>query len=174
MLKHTELYTKNIKEVKRRDRGYIMLNAILRIGLYIIVYLIVLGVIKYITHAITDNKEMQANQKTLEDSKAKYLGLLINSIKEFEKISRIKYPKYCSKETIECYYYDKIIDIKPQKLTILKRIEDDLLLVKCVSNNTRCWFYVDNRGNIHSEDEIIPIGTYEKIGEFTFEREKLL
>jgi hypothetical protein len=151
-----------------------MLNAILRIGLYIIVYLIVLGVIKYITHAITDNKEIQTNQKTLEDSKAKYLGLLINSIKEFEKISRIKYPEYCSKETIEYYYYDKIIDIKPQKLTILKRIEDGLLLVEGVSNNTRCWFYVDNRGNIHSEDEIIPIGTYEKIGEFTFEREKLL
>jgi hypothetical protein len=151
-----------------------MLNAILRIGFYITLGLIILGVTEHITHSITDNKEIQANQKTLEDSKAKYLGLLINSIKEFEKISRIKYPKYCSKETIECCYYDKIIDIKPQKLTILKRIEDDLLLVKCVSNNTKCWFYVDNHGNIHSEDEITLIGTYEKIGEFTFEREKLL
>lgn len=153
-----------------------MLNAILRIGFYITLGLIILGVTEYITHSITDNKEMQANQKTLEDSKAKYLGLLINSIKEFEKISRIKYPEYCSKETIECYYYyyDKIIDIKPQKLTILKRIEDGFLLVKCVSNNTRCWFYVDNHGNIHSDDEITPIGTYKKIGEFTFEREKLL
>lgn len=151
-----------------------MLNAILRIGFYTTLSLIILSVTEYITHSITDNKEIQANQKTLEDSKAKYLGLLINSIKEFEKISRIKYPKYCSKETIECYYYGKIIDIKPQKLTILKRIEDGLLLVKCVSNNTRCWFYVDNHGNIHSEDEITPIGTYKKIGEFTFEREKLL
>lgn len=152
-----------------------MLNAILRIGFYITLGLIILGVAEYITHSITDNKEMQANQKTLEDSKAKYLGLLINSIKEFEKISRIKYPKYCSKETIECYYYyDKIIDIKPQELTILKRIEDGLLLVKCVSDNTRCRFYVDNHGNIHSEDEITSIGTYKKIGEFTFEREKLL
>lgn len=152
-----------------------MLNAILRIGFYITLGLIILGVAEYITHSITDNKEMQANQKTLEDSKAKYLGLLINSIKEFEKISRIKYPKYCSKETIECYYYyDKIIDIKPQKLTILKRIEDGFLLVKCVSNNTRCWFYVDNHGNIHSKDEITTIGTYKKIGEFTFEKEKLL
>lgn len=151
-----------------------MLNAILRIGFYITLSLIILGVTEYITHSITDNKEIQANQKTLEDSKAKYLGLLINSIKEFEEISRIKYPEYCSKETIECYYYDKIIDIKPQKLTILKRIEDDLLLVKSVSNNTRCRFYVDNHGNIHSEDEITPIGTYEKIGEFTFEKEKLL
>lgn len=148
-----------------------MLNAILRIGFYITLGLIILGVTEY----ITDSKEMQANQKILKNSKAKYLGLLISSIKEFEEISRIKYPKYHSKETIECYYYyDKIIDIKPQKLTILKRIEDDLLLVKCVSNNTRCWFYVDNHGNIHSEDEITPIGTYEKIGEFTFEREKLL
>lgn len=148
-----------------------MLNAILRIGFYITLGLIILGVTEY----ITDSKEMQANQKILKNSKAKYLGLLISSIKEFEEISRIKYPKYYSKETIECYYYyDKMIDIKPQKLTILKRIEDDLLLVKCVSNNTRCWFYVDNHGNIHSEDEITPIGTYEKIGEFTFEREKLL
>lgn len=148
-----------------------MLNAILRIGFYITLGLIILGVTEY----ITDSKEMQANQKILKNSKAKYLGLLISSIKEFEEISRIKYPKYYSKETIECYYYyDKMIDIKPQKLTILKRIEDDLLLVKCVSNNTRCWFYVDNHGNIHSDDEITPIGTYEKIGEFTFEREKLL
>lgn len=152
-----------------------MLNAILRIGFYVILGLIILGVTEYITNSIIDSKEMQANQKTLKNSKAKYLGLLISSIKEFEEISRIKYPKYYSKETIECYYYYyKMIDIKPQKLTILKRIEDGLLLVKCVSNNTRCWFYVDNHGNIHSEDEITPIGTYEKIGEFTFEREKLL
>lgn len=151
-----------------------MLNAILRIGFYIILGLIILGVTEYITNSITDSKKMQANQKTLKNSKAKYSGLLISSIKEFEEISRIKYPKYHSKETIECYYYNKIIDIKPQKLTILKRIEDGLLLVKCVSNNTRCWFYVDNHGNIYSEDEITPIGTYEKIGEFTFEREKLL
>lgn len=148
-----------------------MLNAILRIGFYVILGLIILGVTEYITNSIIDSKEMQANQKTLKNSKAKYLGLLISSIKEFEEISRIKYPKYYSKETIECYYYYyKIIDIKPQKLTILKRIEDGLLLVKCVSNNTRCWFYVDNHGNIHSEDEITSIGTYEKIGEFTFER----
>lgn len=147
-----------------------MLNAILRIGFYITLSLIILGVTEYITHSITDNKEIQANQKTLEDSKMKYLGLLINSIKEFEKISRIKYPEYCSKETIEGYYYGKIIDIKPQKLTILKRVEDGLLLVKCVSDNTRCWFYVDNHGNLHSGDEITSIGTYEKIGEFTFER----
>lgn len=152
-----------------------MLNAILRIGFYITLSLIILSVTEYIIHSITDNKEIQANQKTLEDSKAKYLGLLMNSIKEFEEISRIKYPKYYSKETIECYYYYyKMIDIKPQKLTILKRIEDGLLLVKCVSNNTRCWFYVDNHSNIYSGDEITSIGTYEKIGEFTFEREKLL
>lgn len=152
-----------------------MLNAILRIGFYVILGLIILGVTEYITNSIIDSKEMQANQKTLKNSKAKYLGLLISSIKEFEEISRIKYPKYYSKETIECYYYYyKIIDIKPQKLTILKRIEDGLLLVKCVSNNTRCWFYVDNHGNIYSGDEITSIGTYEKIGEFTFEREKLL
>lgn len=152
-----------------------MLNAILRIGFYVILGLIILGVTEYITNSIIDSKEMQANQKTLKNSKAKYLGLLISSIKEFEEISRIKYPKYYSKETIECYYYYyKIINIKPQKLTILKRIEDGLLLVKCVSNNTRCWFYVDNHGNIYSGDEITSIGTYEKIGEFTFEREKLL
>jgi hypothetical protein len=62
MLKPTELYIKNIKEVKRRDRRYIMLNAILRIGFYITLGLIILGVTEYITHSITDNKEIQANQ----------------------------------------------------------------------------------------------------------------
>lgn len=147
------------------------------IGLYAILILsgfVVLGYI--IAHAIVEdiaeNKDIQGIQKRIEDNKAKYQGLLINSIKEFEEISRIKYPNY--HKYAEVVSWDDIIDIKPQKLIILKRTEDGLLLVKCISDDTRCEFYVDTHGEIYLEHEITPIGSYEKIREFTFETEELL
>ena len=121
---------KNIKEVKRRNRRYKVLKII--IGLYAILVFsgfIIAGYI--IAHAfaegIAENKGIQDIQKRMEDNKAKYRGLLINSIKEFEEISRIKYPNYC--KYAEVVSWDNIIDIKPQKLIILKRIEDGLFLV---------------------------------------------
>lgn len=150
------------------------------IGLYRILALSCLGVLGYIiayviVEDIAENKDIQEIQKRIENNKAKYRGLLINSIKEFEEISKIKYPKYYHKYIgIAGWDKDDIIDVKPQKLIILKRVTDELLMVKCISDDTRCEFYADNHGNIHSEDEITPIGTYKKIGEFTFEREKLL
>lgn len=148
------------------------------IGLYAILVLTGLGVAGYmiahvIAEDIAENKDIQDIQKRIENNKAKYRGLLINSIKEFEEISRIKYPKYYYKYK-EVASWDNTIDIKPQKITILKKVEDGLLLVKCVSGDTRCEFYVDVHGEIYLEDAITPIGSYEKIGEFTFEREKLL
>lgn len=136
------------------------------IGLYTILVLsgfIIAGYI--ITHVIAED----IMQKRIEDNKAKYRGLLINSIKEFEEISRIKYPNY--RKYAEVVSWDNIIDIKPQKLIIFKRIEDGLLLVKCISDDTRCEFYVDTHGKIYLGYEIIPIGSYEKIREFTFETE---
>ena len=140
------------------------------IGLYAILILsgfVILGYI--IAYAIAENKNIQDIQKRVEDNKAKYRGLLINSIKEFEEISRIKYPNY--RKYAEVVSWDDIIDIKPQKLIIFKRIEDGLLLVQCISDNTRCEFQVDTHGKIYLGYEIIPIGAYEKIREFTFETE---
>ena len=140
---------------------------IIIIGLYALLVLSGFVITGYIiTHAIAENKDI----KRVEDNKAKYRGLLINSIKEFEEISRIKYPNYHHKYA-EVVSWDDIIDIKPQKLIIFKRIEDGLLLVKCISDDTRCEFYVDNHGKIYLGYEIIPIGSYEKIREFTFETE---
>lgn len=143
------------------------------IGLYAILILISGFISGYVIgHAIAEyiaeNKDIQDIQKRVEDNKAKYRGLLINSIKEFEEISRIKYPNYYRKYA-EVVSWDNIIDIKPQKLIILKRIKDGLLLVKCISDDTRCEFYVDTHGKIYLEYEISPIGSYEKIREFTFE-----
>lgn len=140
------------------------------IGLYAILVLSGFVIVGYIiAHAIAENKDIQDIQKRMEDNKAKYRGLLINSIKEFEEISRIKYPNY--HKYAEVVGWDNIIDIKPQKLIILKRIKDGLLLVKCISDDTRCEFYVDTHGKIYLEYEISPIGSYEKIREFTFETE---
>jgi len=145
------------------------------IGLYGIFAVACLGTLGYIivhiiAEDIAENKDIQEIQKRIEDNKAKYRGLLINSIKEFEEISRIKYPKYYYKYK-EVASWDNTIDIKPQKMTILKRVEDGLLLVKCVSGSTRCEFYVDVHGEIYLEDTIFPTGKYEKIREFTFETE---
>lgn len=145
------------------------------IGLYAILILISGFISGYVIgHAIAEyiakNKDIQDMQKRIEDNKAKYRGLLINSIKEFEEISRIKYPNYHHKYA-EVVSGDDIIDIKPQKLIIFKRIEDGLLLVKCISDDIRCEFYVDTHGKIYLGYEIIPIGAYEKIREFTFETE---
>ena len=145
------------------------------IGLYAILILsgfVIAGYIiaHTIAEDITENKDIQDIQKRMEDNKAKYRGLLINSIKEFEEISRIKYPNYYHRYT-GVVSWGNIIDIKPQKLIILKRIADGLLLVKCISDDTRCEFYVDTHGKIYLEYEITPIGAYEKIREFTFETE---
>lgn len=142
------------------------MEIIIEISIFAIVTLIVL----ILYYFIIDEKEFYATQKEIEDGKAKYKGLLINSIKEFEEISRIKYPKYYYKYK-DVTSWDNTIDIKPQKITILKRIEDGLLLVKCVSGDTRCEFYVDVHGEIYLEDTIFPVGSYEKIREFTFETE---
>lgn len=142
------------------------MEIIIEISIFAIVTLIVL----VLHHFIIEDKEIYATRKEIEEEKAKYRGLLINSIKEFEEISRIKYPKYYHEYT-DITSLDDTIDIKPQKLTILKRIEDGLLLIKCVSDCTRCEFYVDIHGEIYLEDTINPIGEYEKIREFTFETE---
>lgn len=139
------------------------------IGLYAILVLSGFIIVGYIiTHVIAENKDI----RDIEDNKAKYRGLLINSIKEFEKISRIKYPNY--HKYAEIVSWGNIIDIKPQKLIISKRIEDELLLVQCISDDTKCEFYVDTYGKIYLGYEICPIGLYKKIREFTFETEKLL
>jgi len=138
------------------------------IGLYAILVLSGFVVGYIIAHVIAENNI----QKRTEDNKAKYRGLLINSIKQFEKISRIKYPNY--RKYAEAVSWDNIIDIEPQKLIIFKRIKDGLLLVQCISDDTRCEFYVDTHGKIYLGYEIIPIGSYKKIKEFTFETEKSL
>lgn len=142
------------------------------IGLYAILVLSAFIIVGYIIAlVIAENKDIQ-EQKRVEDNKAKYRGLLINSIKEFEEISRIKYPNYC--KYAEVVSWGNIIDIKPQKLIISKRIEDGILLVECISDDTRCEFYVNTYGKIYLGYEICPIGVYKEIREFTFETEKLL